>query len=94
MPEYPINPKTVLSGIYKSNNNSERKYLSIEMVHGNKRSYIDLRDPWGALLYAYRLVLGYVGDTIIQRQSFNFNAYNKSMEEFVLQFWKYLKFLN
>lgn len=81
----------VLSERYKE---AENGMAYITHDENGRRTYVDVRDPWGLLLGSYRIILGYHGDTWHGRFLKIASARKTDIQEYVLEYWRFIKILN
>lgn len=81
----------VLSGNYKPEI-GKSGYYSAEV--NRKRVYIDTRDIWGLLLGCYRTILGFTQDVWTNGPYKMMSVGNKSLQEYILKYWQFIKVIN
>ena len=81
----------VLSGKYKSEVGT-REYYATDP--NRKRVYINTSDIWGLLLGCYRIILGFTQDIWTDKQYKMISVDHKPLQEYVLNYWQFIKVLN
>lgn len=82
---------TVLSEKYKPEV-GKREYYAAEP--NRKRVYINTCDIWGLLLGCYRTILGFAQDLWSNEQYEMTSVGHKSLREYVLNYWQFIKVIN
>lgn len=81
----------VLSGKYKTEVGT-REYYATDP--NRKRVYINASDIWGVLLGCYRIILGFTQDIWTDERYKMISVDHKSLQEYVLNYWQFIKVLN
>ena len=81
----------VLSGKYKPEA-GKREYYAAES--NRTRVYTNVCDIWGLLLGCYRTILGFTQDIWSNEQYKMTSVGHKSLREYVLKYWQFIKVIN